>query len=194
MFGGLFQKQTAVLHIDEGLPHWLTMVLNLCSFILMHPWWLELGRLYVGGAGKSTYLKLVVMLVLLGEWAWSRDTCIVSASRSPPGLDMRTVCMRESFECRLHKPYMAPIFYVFFQNYNTFYAQIVNFGSSFGTTSALWCHFGRTLESFLNSEMHLAAKVAPGAPLGALPRNSLTFLEPFWRQFFNIFWQNESFG
>ena len=119
---------------------------------------------------------------------------IVSASRSPPGLDMRTVCMRESFECRLHKPYMAPIFYVFFQNYNTFYAQIVNFGSSFGTTSALWCHFGRTLESFLNSEMHLAAKVAPGAPLGALPRNSLTFLEPFWRQFFNIFWQNESFG
>ena len=62
---------------------------------------------------------------------------IVSASRSPPGLDMRTVCMRESFECRLHKPYMAPIFYVFFQNYNTFYAQIVNFGSSFGTTSAL---------------------------------------------------------
>jgi len=39
------------------------------NIILMHPWRLELGRLYVGGwlAGKSTNLKLVVMLVLLGE-------------------------------------------------------------------------------------------------------------------------------
>ena len=34
-------------------------------FILMHPWCQELGRLYVGGAGKSTNLKLVVVLVLL---------------------------------------------------------------------------------------------------------------------------------
>ena len=31
----------------------------------MHSWCQELGRLYVGGAGKSTNLKLVVVLVLL---------------------------------------------------------------------------------------------------------------------------------
>ena len=57
-----------------------------------------------------------------------------------------------------------------------------------------WGHFKSTLDPFLVFRNALGVIVAPGAPLGALPRNSLTFLEPFWGQFFDIFRQNESFG
>ena len=52
---------------------------------------------------------------------------------------------------------------------------------------ALWLHF-------LYQEIDWGAKGAPGAPLGAHPRNKVTFLEPFWGQFFDIFEKNESFG